>query len=1392
MKRYRRNTYQLSSESLVNSPRTAGEFKSLKGLSPIPKRSFDAHISESENNVYGRSLVDQERIRAFDKVTSTPVIPWKLRDGKNGDVCGHSGVGQQHVKKSVSDVTCGGSREGEGSPWGTSISPKIRSRAAGVKTVQTVAGPLLASTRYNIDTKTYTDVTSPGLTSRLTKYATEASTKLLQSPYATGQFPRVNLNSSPTPLINSKTGKMRMPVTVRIAPPDSRFSPPERQRAISDICHDSPRTPPTVVQVLRDMSLKRHASRDDVTAELIKKKQRTDGLYNDELENLEEMTQKRARDDSSRSDEDLSIDSSSLRPLKRTKKPSCYDILNSLSSSTNVNSGVKRKADISRSGTPDIGKHFKSLDTSHLGSSGSSKSPGDIQNLKKSGSDSTLSLPEIVSRRNSESVSPRSPVRPPTNEIPPEIHEIEEIFKEAKNSMIDIPVKLTDRLFMREEPQNIDKLKNLIDEHSTFSSKFSKSDTEEIKKSDIINMRQTSMKAKLKSMFDAISGKTANTIDPSVVIQAESITSSPSSLATLSSSTSTTNVNTSPISTSAIVPIIGKAKTMGTPGKHVSFNLPSSQPSTSSSSGVVVPQVKLDKSEATQEIKKPESSTPGLAFGAKVITSSPSSSGDQPRGFIIPQISTAASSVSSSTSTANIMTPAATSSAQNLAFSFGTSSTSSTASTSAPAAQTVLTFSQSSQKLFQPTTGATTTVTTPRSDVTTKATTLFTPSTSTISLSGSSASLASGNGVLTFTGASKSPPKAAGLSFTGVSSTSAGVNQTTTTSTSSSGSAGFIFGGGLGTATTSTSSTFEATTTSAPGTSTQSSSFTFGGNKTTQSTTPSTGFSFGLTTTPAVTFGATTTSQAPVTTALTFGIGTSASTPSFGSSTTASSSFGTPSATSSTSSFGTTSTSSVFGNSTTAFGTSSTATPVFGNPVTTASIAFGTTSSSFGAPATTAPTFGAPATTASTFGAPATTASTFGAPSTTTSTFGAPATTTSTFGAPATTTSTFGAPSTTASTFGAPSTTSTFVNPSNTTFSSASTLFTNQPPSFNPITTAASVISFGTPKTTAQTFGTTTTTPTASLFNGVSTSSASNSMFSGGSAFGQGKALNFGFTTTTTATGFGATTTTSFSGGSSLFGGQPTTTTGFGVNSSSTSTTPAFGQTSSGFGGTTSAPPAFGTSSALSFGGTSPAFGAQSSGGSSSFSGSSVFGATTTAPPAFPTGTSSTGGIGGATTSFGTPTTAPLAFGSSSSSFSGFGGSNAGAGATSSFGGATSAFGTTGPGTSGTSSSFGGTTATGGFAFGTSATPATTQGTSGMFSFGGNNASSGFQFNGSTTVQTGGFNFSGTAAPASSTVPSFSAPAAQFGAASGGNMFSIGSGSVGARSRSGRQARRQR
>jgi hypothetical protein len=42
----------------------------------------------------------------------------------------------------------------KGSPWGNSMTPKLRSHGSGMKTIQTVAGPLLASTRFNLNKNT--------------------------------------------------------------------------------------------------------------------------------------------------------------------------------------------------------------------------------------------------------------------------------------------------------------------------------------------------------------------------------------------------------------------------------------------------------------------------------------------------------------------------------------------------------------------------------------------------------------------------------------------------------------------------------------------------------------------------------------------------------------------------------------------------------------------------------------------------------------------------------------------------------------------------------------------------------------------------------------------------------------------------------------------------------------------------------------------------------------------------------------------------------------------------------------------------------------------------------------------------------------------------------------
>ena len=104
------------------------------------------------------------------------------------------------------------------------------------------------------------------------------------------------------------------------------------------------------VQIYKESSLKRHASTEDNTLDFAKK-QRTEriitqrglALEEGELDSLEEMMQKRARDESFTSDDGASPESKARRPLKRSKASSCHDILNSLSSSINFHSGIKRK-----------------------------------------------------------------------------------------------------------------------------------------------------------------------------------------------------------------------------------------------------------------------------------------------------------------------------------------------------------------------------------------------------------------------------------------------------------------------------------------------------------------------------------------------------------------------------------------------------------------------------------------------------------------------------------------------------------------------------------------------------------------------------------------------------------------------------------------------------------------------------------------------------------------------------------------------------------------------------------------------------------------------------------------------------------------------------------------
>lgn len=94
------------------------------------------------------------------------------------------------------------------------------------------------------------------------------------------------------------------------------------------------------------------------------------------------------------------------------------------------------------------------------------------------------------------------------NEASPITHKNTKNTSEIDNNKSALKsVKLTDKLFMRAEPERNEQLKSLVEEPSNIKVKFATDNVEEIKKEDIRNMRQTSMKARLQSMFDAISGK---------------------------------------------------------------------------------------------------------------------------------------------------------------------------------------------------------------------------------------------------------------------------------------------------------------------------------------------------------------------------------------------------------------------------------------------------------------------------------------------------------------------------------------------------------------------------------------------------------------------------------------------------------------------------------------------------------------------------------------------------------------------------------------------------------------------------------------------------------------------------------------------------------------------
>lgn len=130
-----------------------------------------------------------------------------------------------------------------------------------------------------------------------------------------------------------------------------------------------------------------------------------------------------------------------------------------------------------------------------------------LRNLETLDSKRTQEFPLMKGILKSSNKESRSNLNKATSVV---IHKTTKKDVTETNDIKSIPskfVKLTEKLFMRAEPERNERLKSLVEEPTNIKVKFATDNVEEIKRDDIRNMRQTNMKARLQSMFDAISGK---------------------------------------------------------------------------------------------------------------------------------------------------------------------------------------------------------------------------------------------------------------------------------------------------------------------------------------------------------------------------------------------------------------------------------------------------------------------------------------------------------------------------------------------------------------------------------------------------------------------------------------------------------------------------------------------------------------------------------------------------------------------------------------------------------------------------------------------------------------------------------------------------------------------
>lgn len=184
--------------------------------------------------------------------------------------------------------------------------------------------------------------------------------------------------------------------------------------------------------------------------------------------------------------------------------------------------------DFSRSGTPDFEKHFKSLENSHSNNSSvvlqSQNLDRDHTGTSESKEVYSKNLQTLDSKRTQEFSPTKGILKSPNKEAKTNLNKVASvvIYKTTKKDVTETNdiktndiksvapskfVKLTEKLFMRAEPERNERLKSLVEEPSNIKVKFATDNVEEVKRDDIRNMRQTNMKARLQSMFDAISGK---------------------------------------------------------------------------------------------------------------------------------------------------------------------------------------------------------------------------------------------------------------------------------------------------------------------------------------------------------------------------------------------------------------------------------------------------------------------------------------------------------------------------------------------------------------------------------------------------------------------------------------------------------------------------------------------------------------------------------------------------------------------------------------------------------------------------------------------------------------------------------------------------------------------